>query len=66
MTKLEQLEKSVAALPKAELDQFADWFEGLRAARWDAQIEIDAENGSLNSLAESALSEHRLGQTTAL
>jgi hypothetical protein len=66
MTKLEQLERSIAALPKAEMDQFADWFDQLRAAQWDRQIEIDAESGSLSSLAESALSAHRNGQTTAL
>jgi 4-hydroxyphenylpyruvate dioxygenase-like putative hemolysin len=66
MTKLEELEKSVASLPKAELDQFVDWFESWLATKWDRQIEIDADNGTLNSLAESALSAHRLGQTTPL
>jgi hypothetical protein len=66
MTRLEQLEKSVAALPKAELDQFADWFDELRAAQWDTQIEIDADSGALSTLAESALSAHRNGQTTPL
>ena len=66
MTRLQQLEKSVAALPKAEMDQFADWFDQLRASEWDAQIESDANSGTLNSLADNALNAHRNGQTTAL
>jgi hypothetical protein len=66
MTKLEELEKSIAALPKAELDQFADWFDALRASQWDNQIEIDASGLALNSLASLAISSHRNGTTTAL
>lgn len=66
MTLLEQLEKSVAALPKAEMDQFADWFDAFRAAQWDAQIEIDAGRGTLSNLANNAISAHRDGQTTPL
>jgi hypothetical protein len=66
MTKLEQLEKSVAALPEAEMDPFADWFDEFRAVQWDAQIENDAASNALSRLATSALSAHRNGQTTPL
>jgi hypothetical protein len=66
MTRLEEIEASVAALPKAELDQFADWFDGLRAAQWDAQIAIDASNANLDDLARAALKAHANGQTTPL
>jgi hypothetical protein len=66
MTKLEQLVKSVAALPKEEMDQFADWFDELRAAQWDTQIEIDAANGALGKRAEAALGAHRRGETNPL
>jgi hypothetical protein len=66
MSRLKELERTVAALPKAELDQFADWFDGLRAAQWDAQVEIDADNVNVNALADSALLAHRNGQSTPL
>jgi hypothetical protein len=65
MTRLEELEATVAALPKAEMDEFADWFEGLRASQWDAQIAIDASSANLDEMAQSALVSHRTGQTTA-
>jgi hypothetical protein len=66
MTKLEELEKSVSALARDEMDQFADWFDQFRAAQWDTQIEIDGNNPNLNALADAALTAHRRGQTTFL
>ena len=66
ISKLEELEKSVAALPKNEMDQFADWLDGLRASQWDAQIEIDSESDALEELLKSALSGHASGHTTSL
>ena len=50
MTKLEQIEKSVAELSKEELKAFAKWFEELQADLWDRQIEADAKAGRLDKL----------------
>ena len=66
MTKLEELEKSIAALPKAQINQLADWFDDFSAAQWDSQIAINAEHLALNELADNALSAHRAGHTTGL
>jgi hypothetical protein len=66
MTKLEQIEKSVAALGEEELQAFAKWFAELQAERWDRQIEADAKSDKLHKLAEKALADHRAGRTRPL
>ncbi|UVK41094.1 hypothetical protein LHFGNBLO_002650 [Mesorhizobium sp. AR10] len=66
MTKLEQIEKSVADLSPEELKAFAAWFEALQADMWDRQIEADAKAGRLDKLAEQALADHRAGRTRPL
>ncbi|RWL20360.1 MAG: hypothetical protein E5X64_02695 [Mesorhizobium sp.] len=66
MSKLEQIEKSVAELSPEELKAFAAWFEALKADMWDRQIESDAKAGRLDKLAEQALADHRAGRTRAL
>ncbi|MDX8480234.1 hypothetical protein RFN28_17440 [Mesorhizobium sp. VK24D] len=66
MTKLEQIEKSVAELSPEELKAFAAWFEELQADLWDKQIEADAKAGRLDKLAEQALTDHRAGRTRPL
>jgi len=66
MTKLEQIEKSVAELSPEELKAFAAWFQALRANQWDKQLEADAKAGRLDRLAEQALTDHRTGRTRPL
>ncbi|MDG4882118.1 MAG: hypothetical protein E5X48_26455 [Mesorhizobium sp.] len=66
MTKLEQIEKSVAELNPEELKAFAAWFEALQADLWDKQIEADAKAGRLDKLADQALADHRAGRTRPL
>jgi hypothetical protein len=66
MTKLEQIELSVAALSKDEMKQFAVWFAELQADLWDRQIEEDVKAGRLDKFAEKALADHRAGRTRAL
>ena len=43
MTKLEKIEESVAALSDEELRQFAVWFADLQWARWDRQLDEEAD-----------------------
>ena len=66
MTKLEQIEKSVAELAPDEMKAFTVWFEELKADLWDLQIEADAKAGRLDKLAEEALEDLRAGRTTPL
>lgn len=66
MTKLEQIEKSVEALSKDELKQFAAWFSELQAERWDRQIEEDSAAGRLDELVAKARDEIKAGKTRSL
>ncbi len=43
MTRVEELELAVAALPEEEYDQFRCWFLERDWERWDRQIEADAK-----------------------
>jgi hypothetical protein len=49
-----------------ELKGFRDWFARFDAEAWDDQIEADAKNGKLRSLAERALRDHESGRSTVL
>jgi hypothetical protein len=66
MTKLEQIEKSVALLDPKELEAFSLWFDEFQAERWDRQIEKDDAEGKFDRLAEEALTEFRAGKTRSL
>ena len=63
---LEELEQSVAALPKEKLARFREWFHQYENELWDQQIEQDAKAGRLDSLADDALKEHQAGESTEL
>lgn len=59
---VEELEKAVAKLPPELLAKFRAWFEEFDAARFDAQIEADANSGKLDELANAALQDFRQGR----
>jgi len=56
----------VKSLSHDELKAFRDWFGQFDAEIWDDQIEADAKNGKLRSLAEHALQDHESGRSTIL
>ncbi|MBB4566049.1 hypothetical protein [Rhizobium leucaenae] len=66
MTKLEQIEKNITDLGPDDFKAFAEWFEALRAARWDNQIKADINAGKLDQIADKALADFRAGKTRAL
>ena len=66
MSRVEQIEGQVKSLNVDELKAFRDWFASYDADCWDREIEADAKNGKLLSLAESALRDHRDGRSTEL
>jgi hypothetical protein len=55
MSRVEHIEGQVKSLSQDELKAFRDWFGQFDAQAWDDQIEADAKNGKLRSLAERAL-----------
>lgn len=66
MTKLEQIEKSVAELSPAEKRRFARWFEEHQEAEWDRWIEADAKAGKLDGFIAEARAEIKTGKLTPL
>jgi hypothetical protein len=66
MSRVERVEGEVQNLSAEELKDFRDWFARFDAAAWDQQIEADADNGKLRSLAERALKDHEAGRSTLL
>ena len=66
MSRVEQIEGQVKSLSLDELTAFRDWFVQFEAEVWDDQIEADAKNGKLRSLAERALQDHEAGRSTVL
>ena len=54
MTKVQELEVAIAALPPKEYQQFRRWFIEVDSKRWDAQILADAEAGNLDFLVAEA------------
>ena len=66
MSRVEHIEGQVKSLSIEELKDFRDWFARFDAEVWDAQIEADATNGKLKSLAERALRDHKSGRSTVL
>ncbi|MGA2040091.1 MAG: hypothetical protein ABSH42_12515 [Bryobacteraceae bacterium] len=66
MSRVEHIEGQVKSLSQDELKAFRDWFRQFDAEIWDDQIEADAKNGKLRSLAERALQDHESGRSTIL
>ena len=63
MSKLEDIEKAIAALAPDELARFREWFEAFDAHLFDLQIERDARDGKLDGLADEARVDHKAGRT---
>lgn len=54
MTKVEELETVIDALPKEEYSQLRQWFFERDWEAWDREIEADAEGGKLDFLLQEA------------
>ena len=66
MTRTEELEQAVAALPPHEYRQFRAWFLERDWGVWDRQIEEDSASGKLDFLIEEAQEERRQGKLRSL
>ena len=66
MSKIEDIEKAIAALSPEDLARLRDWFDAFDAARFDERIGRDAASGKLDRLAAEALADHRAGRAREL
>jgi hypothetical protein len=62
MTRVEELERRVHKLSRAELSAFRDWFRRYDSDAWDRQIEEDIRAGKLEGIAREAIDEYRAGK----
>ncbi len=61
-----ELEEAVSRLAPGELAEFRAWFAEYTAARWDRQLDEDAQAGRLDALAAEALEDLKDGRCTEL
>lgn len=66
MADLERIEGEIRSLSKEELSEFRAWFQEYDWQAWDRELEKDVAKGKLDSLADTALSDHEAGHTKAL
>ncbi len=63
---VKEIEEAIIQLPHEQLMHFHTWYENFNADKWDEQIKNDAATGKLDSLAESALADHKSGKSRKL
>lgn len=66
MTKLEEIEIAVIALPDNEYVQFRRWFLEQDWEKWDRQIEADSASGKLDFLIHEAREAKAAGRLRSL
>ena len=66
MTRIEEIEHAVNALPSEEYSKFRQWFFERDSVEWDRQLESDVSNGKLDFLCKEALEEKKTGKLKKL
>ena len=66
MSTLEEIEAAVQQLPPAKRAEFRAWFLSFDASDWDQQIEDDMTTGTLDWLANEAISDSLSGRCSGL
>lgn len=61
MTRIEEIENTVASLPVEEYRQFREWFLKRDWAQWDKQIHADSDSGKLDFLVREAMEGKKQG-----
>lgn len=60
MTKIEEIEKEIEALPEKDFKRLREWFSKKDWDKWDREIEADFESGKLNFLVKEAKNYEKL------
>lgn len=66
MTKLEQIQSSIEALPSSDIARLREWLDELDARLFDDKIERDAKSGKLNDVLAKARANMRAGRSEDL
>lgn len=65
-TTVERIEQQVMTLSERDFRQLYEWMHAKDQKTWDQHIAEDSARGAFDDLIETALREHRAGQTTPL
>ena len=63
---IHEIEKAITELSTKELARFRHWFDEFDAQVWDEQFEHDARSGTLDKLADKAVTDFRTGKAKEL
>ena len=66
MTRVEKLEKAIAALPRDEFATIREWILNLDWEQWDREIEYDSKVGKLDFLVKEAVGAKKAGKLKSL
>lgn len=66
MSRVEEIERAIEALDPKDLAELRRWFLDFDNAIWDAQIEADAKEGRLDSMAREARAKYDRGEAGEL
>ena len=55
MSRVEEIEKAIDALPEGEYIRLRQWFSDKDWHKWDQQIAADSESGEMDFLLQEAL-----------
>jgi hypothetical protein len=62
MTKVEEIEKEIEALPQRDFKRLREWFSKKDWDKWDREIEADFQSGKLNLLVKEAKDSKNYGK----
>ncbi len=63
---IEEIENEIINLPQDQLRKFRAWYEAFDSNAWDEQIKHDVATGKLDTLANAAIADHKVGRSTKL
>lgn len=66
MSTVQEIEKAISNLKPDEIVQIRIWLEAFEASSWDRQFEKDAISGSLDTIADNAISDFKKGERREL
>jgi hypothetical protein len=64
MSKVQEIEAAIDALPPDEFLRLRQHVQARFEANWDAEFESDVASGRLDQFAADAIAEHRAGRST--
>lgn len=63
MNSVLEIEKAIEQLPQNQIFQLLEKLEKKANDAWDEQFKHDVRSGKLDSIAQQALAEHRIGKS---